>query len=167
MQDALLILRAPYAYKTFDNLGTVTSTSASAAVSANGNTGFVAINNTNRIPRLGMALDITLPGDANGQVTTTNSPTALGIIFTVTWSDDGTNTVGGSEVSKSVAITIASNVGTAPGQLRMALADFNHKYIKVAWATTVTGGSSPTYSLGVLGIALIQDVNAALATDVL
>lgn len=165
-QDALLKLRSSYPYKTFDNTGTVTSNSADAAITdAAANTGFKLIKNTNRIPYRPLALDILMPGvSAGGGITTTGGPTPVAIVFTCTFSSDGTNAVGGSIVSKSVSVTIASNAGTAPGQLYLLLPAFNYAYLKVAWATTMTGGSSPTTAWGLLDISYTQNIDSVAGT---
>jgi hypothetical protein len=159
MQDALLKLRSSYAYKTNDNTGTVTSNAADAAITdASANTGFKQIKWTNRIPYRPLVLEILMPGvSAGGGITTTGGPTPVAIVFTVTYSTDGTNAVGGSVVSKSVSVTIASNAGTAPGELYLLLGAVTYVYLKAAWVTTMTGGSTPTTAWGLLDISLIQN----------
>lgn len=167
MQDALLILRAGYAHYKATHPGPTLSTVSAAAAATNtaANTGFVELKNVNKLPYRGMALEITFPAaiTATGAGTT---GTTLG--FTVDFSDDGTNAVAGlSTVSRPISLTFASGavtaaaVGTKTIQqpnggfiAYLRLPETRHKYMRVAWATTL-GASITATNYGAVGIAVV------------
>jgi hypothetical protein len=167
MDDALLILRAGYAHTKATHPGPTLATVSAAAAATNtgADTGFVQLKNVDKIPYRGMALKLTFP-DA---ITATGAgTTGTTLSFTVTFSDDGTNAVAGlSTVSRPISLTFASGALTAAavgsknisspnaGFLAyLRLPEVRHKYIKVAWATSL-GGSITATNYGKLGISIV------------
>lgn len=169
MQDAALILYRGVTYNTYDHTDTITSNTPQAALTDSAsNTGFKLVAGTGSpgFPLRGLWLVIDMPGNASGQITTTGAPTDVRITFTLTFSDDGSTTVGETITSKTVIVTITANAGTAPGRLYMKLGWITHKYIKVAWATTFTAGTTPTAAWQNAHMALVQNADTLVGTDI-
>jgi hypothetical protein len=86
------------------------------------------------------ALLVVLPGiSLAGGMTTTNAPTSLKLTLTITFSDDGSTTVGESITVDVQVVTITANAGVLTTKNFVFLPPHNHSYIKIAWATTFTG----------------------------
>lgn len=151
MNDLALVLRQGYATTKYDAYGVTSAVSAAGNVTADGNTGYVKIapnGNPPGIPLKGMAVLFEVPG-----ITTTGAPTALNLTLTVTFSDDGSAQAGPTYTTPAKVISITSNAASS-NVYYFRIPVTPHAYIKVAWATTITGGSSPTYNYGSVNIAL-------------
>jgi hypothetical protein len=134
--------------------GVVASISADAAITDTGaNTGYKLLAEVLRNPVTPTGLLVLLPGvSLGGGMTTTGAPTAAKLTLTITFSDDGTNAAGESISVDVQSVTIASNAATLTTKNYVALPPHNHSYIKIAWATTFTAGTSPTAAWGPLGL---------------
>ena len=135
---------------------------------ANSTTGFLLNPNLNNqgqsIQFLGGVLTFT------GTVSSISNPTALVYAFTIALSDDGSTVATNSQTITGTA-TIPL-VGTAPalGNVNFYLSlprIYNHKYLRVSWTRTFTGGTAPTLNnVGTnLSLALELFPDSRAATD--
>lgn len=174
MLDRRNILYNGITYTKYEHPGpTNTGVAADAnPTHAAGNTGFKALVEVDKIPTRGMYLAIYMPGP----FTPSGTSGTAALTFTVTYSDDGTNTVTGlSHVSRTVTFTAATGptatittpsgyTGITQYVLYMRLPEVNHDYIKVAWATTL--GTITTMDYGAVTIALEQGVDTESANHI-
>lgn len=154
------------------NYGAVALISADANITNTGaNTGYKSFGEGGRNPIITpMALEVVMPGiSLAGGMTTTGAPTAAALDLTLTFSDDGTNQVGQTITARVQNVTIASNAGVLVTRSFIRLPAVKHAYYKVAWASTLTGGTSPTAAWGPLGLYLVNqpdDLNGVTGTDI-
>lgn len=136
------------------NFGVVALIAADANITdAAANTGFKLLAEVLRNPLTPVPLFVAMPGiSLAGGMTTTGAPTSLKLTLTITFSDDGSTTVGESITVDVQNITITSNAGVLVTKGYVALPPHNHAYMKVAWATTFVAGTSPTAAWGPLGL---------------
>jgi hypothetical protein len=147
--------------------GVVASISADANITdAGANTGFKILAEVLKNPYTPTTLFVDMPGiSLGGGMTTANAPTSLKLTLTITFSDDGTNPAGQTITADVQNVTITANAGTLVTKGYIILPPHNHSYMKVAWATTFTGGASPTAAWGPLGLYGMVAPSNLIGTD--
>jgi hypothetical protein len=149
------------------NYGQVASIAADANITdAGANTGFKILAEVLRNPHMPIALFVDMPGiSLGGGMTTANAPTNAALDLTLTFSDDGSATVGQSITARMQSVAITANAGVLVTRNFIFLPPVVHSYIKVAWATTFTGGASPTAAWGPLGLYGMVAPSNLIGTD--
>lgn len=162
MKDDQLTLRraiADLSYLTSAgafNYGQVASISADAAITDTGaNTGYFKLAEVMRNPYMPIALEVIMPGISLGggmTTTATGTVTQAKLTLTITFSDDGTNPAGETITADVQVVAITTNAGVVVTKNYIHLPPHNHGWMKIAWATTFTGGSGQTAAWGPLGL---------------
>lgn len=138
------------------NYGQVQNLTADGAITdAGANTNFKVLAEAMRNPYTPTALFVDMPGVSGGggmTTTATGTITAAKLTLTITFSDDGTNPVGQTITADVQNVAVTSNAGVVNTKGYIHLPPHNHGWMKVAWATSFTGGSAQTAAWGPLGL---------------
>lgn len=179
-QDVKTIIRAGYAYNAIVWPGpTISAIAAAAALTqAAYDSGYIQLKNTNKLPFRGMALEI----NTAGPYSSTGASGSCTLIFTVTFSADGSTALGDSHVSQALNFTFAATVGTVTNLNATGLAagltnllayqklpelrtpPSGTLYIRVQAATALTTVTGANY--GVVGIALVGLPDSESSVDI-
>lgn len=180
MQDIKTIIRAGYDYSKLTWPGPTVSTTTAAANLTNTayDSGYIANAVASRIPYGGIFIAIDMPGPYSSTGATGSSV----LVFTITFSDDGSTAVGGtspvSHLTRGITLTYASSVGSVTNTNSYGVAlgtggavffyrlpETRHPFVRIQGATTLTTITGCDYGKVTIAYQDWADTEASNSAD--